>query len=177
VADVLVAQQGADVAGQRIGLLRQRRLHVDLHQEVDAAAQVEAEVHRQRVDRRQPARRARQQVQRDDVARVVRIGVERGDQRVLRLALRIEIGEAGLHRVAVVLDEIGLQRRLVEHLPDGSLQRSVDLQRRLAARDLHRRRFAEEIRQRIEDADDERDDEDRVLPDRVAVQARLRRLT
>jgi len=42
-----------------------RRAHVDLHQEVDAAAQVEAEVHRQRVQAGQPARRIGDEVQRD----------------------------------------------------------------------------------------------------------------
>ena len=106
VADVLVAQQRADVAGQRVGLLGQRRLHVDFHQEVDAAAQVEAEIHRQRVDRRQPARRARQQVERHHVALVARVGVQRGGERVLGLALGVEIGEAGLDGVAVELDEV-----------------------------------------------------------------------
>src|SRR4029450_9125136 len=39
VANVLVAQQRPHVARGRVGLLGQRRLHVDLHQEVDAAAQ------------------------------------------------------------------------------------------------------------------------------------------
>ena len=94
VADVLVAQQRAHVAGQRFGLLRQRGLHVHLHQEVHAAAQVQAQVHRQRVQLRQPGRRARQQVQRDDVARVGRIRVQRLGQRVLGLDLRVGVGAA-----------------------------------------------------------------------------------
>ena len=109
VADVLVAQQRAHVAGGRVGLLGQRRLHVDLHQEVDAAAQVEAEVHRQRVQRGQPARRARQQVEGDDVGRIARVGIERRADRVLGLSLRVEVGEARLDRVAVELDEVGLE--------------------------------------------------------------------
>jgi hypothetical protein len=94
MADVLVAQQRACVAGQAIGLLRQRRLHVDLHQEVHAAAQIQAQVHRQRAHRAQPGRRARQQVQRDDVAGVGGVGVQRLVQRVLGLDLRFGVGRS-----------------------------------------------------------------------------------
>jgi hypothetical protein len=54
VADVLVAQQAAQVGRGRVEPLGQRALHVDLQQEVHAAAQVEAEVHRQRMHRGQP---------------------------------------------------------------------------------------------------------------------------
>ena len=45
VADVLLAQQRAQVAGEGLGLLGQRRLHVHLQHEVHAAAQVQAQVH------------------------------------------------------------------------------------------------------------------------------------
>ena len=51
IADGLVAQEGAQVGDVAIGSLVERRLHVDLQHEVDAAAQVETEVHRQRADR------------------------------------------------------------------------------------------------------------------------------
>jgi hypothetical protein len=54
VANVLVAHQGAQVAGGGVEALGQRARHVHLEQEVHAAAQVEAEVHRQRADRGQP---------------------------------------------------------------------------------------------------------------------------
>ena len=67
VLDALLAHQRADVGRVAVGGLVERGLHVDLQQEVHAAAQVEAEVHRQRADRRKPVRRRRQQVQRDDV--------------------------------------------------------------------------------------------------------------
>ena len=69
VLDVLFAQQRADVGAVAVGGLVERGLHVDLQQEVHAAAQVEAEIHRQRAEAREPARRRRQQVQRDDVVR------------------------------------------------------------------------------------------------------------
>ena len=44
----------------------------------------------------QPVRRARQQVQRDDVARVGRVGVQRLADRVLGLDLRVGVGKARL---------------------------------------------------------------------------------
>ena len=47
VADVLVAHQAAQVGAHRVKALGQRALHVDLEQEMHAAAQVETEVHRQ----------------------------------------------------------------------------------------------------------------------------------
>ncbi|MNT04567.1 hypothetical protein D3C72_1391500 [compost metagenome] len=53
-ADALVAEGGAQVARERFGLLVDGALHVDLQQEVDAAAQVQAQVHRERMQRREP---------------------------------------------------------------------------------------------------------------------------
>ena len=46
VTDVLVAQQAAQVGGRGVEPLGQRAFHVHLQQEVHAAAQVEAEIHR-----------------------------------------------------------------------------------------------------------------------------------
>jgi hypothetical protein len=106
VADVLVAQQLPHVADVAIGRLRQRAVHVDLQQEVDAAAQVEAQVHGQRVDRAHPVGRVRQQVQRDDV-----LLAEHLLDDVLRLQLRVGIGELdlqvlGLEQRALRLDAL-----------------------------------------------------------------------
>ena len=53
-------------------------------------------------------------------------------------------------------------------------QRGVDLDRRLRRRDLHGRHFGEEVRQRVDDADHQRDGDDDVLPERVAVHGRAR---
>ncbi len=49
VPDVLFAQQRADVGGEGLEPLVDGGAHVDLQQEVHAAAQVEPEIHRQRV--------------------------------------------------------------------------------------------------------------------------------
>ena len=93
VADVLLAQQRADVGSQRVEPLVDGGPHVDLHQEVHASAQVEAEVHRQRMQALQPARRVRHQVQRHDVGRVVLARVERLLDRVLGGELRVRVLE------------------------------------------------------------------------------------
>ena len=77
VANVLVAQRRAHVAGERVEPFGERALHVDLQQEVHAAAQIQPEIHRQRADPGQPVRRRGEQVERDGVRRVLRIGVER----------------------------------------------------------------------------------------------------
>ncbi|MNC99436.1 hypothetical protein D3C83_177280 [compost metagenome] len=58
---------------------------------MNAAAQVEAEVHRQRADATQPVRAVREQVQRDDVV-IAKLPL----QQVLRLQLRLGALEARL---------------------------------------------------------------------------------
>ena len=172
VADVLVAQQRARVAGQRVEALGQRALHVDLHQEVHAAAQVETEVHRQRVDRGQPARRVRHEVERDDVARVVRGRVQPLLQDVLGLQLRIAVREphADRWRLAVVEEHAGAgDAGLLQQRVGARHHRRVHLDRGLAAGDLHGRRVAEDVGQRVDQADRERDDDDDVLPERITI--------
>jgi hypothetical protein len=64
VAHVLVAHQGAQVGGGRVEALGQRALHVHLQQEMHAAAQVEAEIHRQGVIEVSQFGEVRQQVER-----------------------------------------------------------------------------------------------------------------
>ena len=91
VLDLLFAQQRADVGRVTVGRLVERRLHVDLQQEVDAAAEVEAEVHRQRADRCKPLRRRGEQVERDDV-----VLAELLLQHILCLQLRVLVGKADL---------------------------------------------------------------------------------
>ena len=55
VADPFVAQFRAHIAGMALLRLGYRRLHIDIDQDVDATAQVEAEVHRPPADAAQPA--------------------------------------------------------------------------------------------------------------------------
>jgi hypothetical protein len=171
VADALVAQLGPDVPGERIEALRERAAHVDLEQEMHPASKVEAQVHGQRVDRGEPGRRARHEVERDRVRRVVSHRVQLGIDQVARLELCVGVREPDADRVGVELaprdlDLCAPQRRL------GASERvGVHVDRRLGAGDLHRGRFAEEIGQRIDEADDEGNGHRDVDPDGVAVHA------
>ena len=162
VLDLLVAHQRADVGRVAVAGLVERGLHVDLQQEMHAAAQVEAQVHRQRADRRQPLRRRRQQVERDDVV----VAQLRLDD-VPRLQLRVGVGEAhldagGVERRAAEGNVAGLERVL-----DHAEQRRVGLH--LGRADLHRRHFGKEVGQRVQDADDQRDGDHDVLPERITI--------
>ena len=169
VTQVLVAHDGAQVGRHRVEALGQRALHVDLEQEMHAAAQVKAEVHRQRVQRGQPARGGRKQIERDDVLRVGGIRVEGFLQHVLGLQLDIRVREAGLDAVEVELDAVVRDAGGLQGLLDARQSLLVDLDRRLGARNLNRRRFAEEIGQGVGEAQHERDSDGDVLPEWVAI--------
>ncbi len=169
MANVLVAQERAHVARVALQALLQRRLHVDLQEEVHAAAQVEAQVHRQCADRREPRRRRRQEVERDRVVRILWVRVERLVDHFLRLELRVAVAETKTRPVRV--DDhtrIGDLRRLERRL-DAREQAAVHLHRRATAGDLDGRRHAEEVRQRVEQRDRDREPDQRVLPDGKAI--------
>ncbi len=116
VARVLVAQIAAQLAGNRVELFVHGRLHVHLQQEVHAPAQVETEVHGIGVERRQPRGRTRQQIDRDHIPRIVRIGVERLGQHIARLELHAGVAEAVVDRGAVEVGRIGLEVSRVQNL-------------------------------------------------------------
>ena len=162
VLDLLAAHERADVGRVAVAGLVDGGLHVDLQQEVHAAAQVQTQVHRQRADGRQPLRRRGQRIQRDDV-----VFAELGLQHVLGLQLRVRIGEAHLdagrvERGAAIVDAGGLQRVL-----DRAQERRVDLELRRA--DLDGRHFRKEVRQRVQEANAECDGDHDVLPEGIAV--------
>jgi hypothetical protein len=169
VADVLLAQLAAHVRREVLDALEARGRHVDLEEEVHAAAQVEAEIHRQGVDPGEPAGRRRQQVERDGVGAFVGAGVERALDQVLRPELRVGVGEAHLHAGRVDLGAAVVNGFLLEDLFDPGEERRVDLHRRLGARDLHRRRFAEEVRHGIDERRDDHERDERILPGGEAV--------
>ena len=138
--------------------------------------------------RGEPGGRVRQQVERDGVGGVRRVGVERLADDVLRLQLRVGVGEA--HLDAVGVEEQSRWAAMPAVFSASSTraeQRGVDLERGLAAGHLHRRRFAEEVRQRVQRARaPARTAMSDVDPERVAVhwivrtrkvRGRLRRLT
>ena len=67
VTDILVTQMSARSDHHALQALVDDAFHVHLEQEVDAAPQVETQIHRQGIDVLQPFRRVRQQVERHDV--------------------------------------------------------------------------------------------------------------
>ena len=142
----------------RLGLLGQRRLHVDLHQEVHAAAQVEAEVHRQRAQR----------------ASASAASATAGSARRCRSG-RCGSGLSALPIASLALIWVSVSaKRALTELPSnctksalmpaavsacstrGTMLR-VDLDGGLAAGHLHRRRLAEEVGQRVEHAHHQRE--------------------
>ncbi len=169
VADGFLAQQGTHFRREVLGALGERGLQIDLQQEMHPAAQVEAEVHRQRVDRGQPARRSGEQVQCHRVVGICRVGVQGPVDRVARLELRVDVGEAHPHAVRVEQRAGVGQVRLLQRRLDFRHQRGIDLDRRLDARDLHRRRLAEEVRHRVEEGDRDRRRDQRIRPGGISV--------
>ena len=149
MAHILVPQQPAQVAGGGFDALAERLGGVDLHQEMHAAAQVEPEIHGQCVQPRQPLRRTAEQVQGSDVDRVGGVAVECFLQHVPRAHLHIGRGEPHLDRVGVAQDPVVVDAGALERVEHLLLGLVADLDRRLQAGHLHRRRLAEEIRQRV----------------------------
>jgi hypothetical protein len=132
--------------------LGQHGLAIHLHQEVHAAAQVEAEVHRQRVQALHPFRGVFLQVQGDQVGWIFRIGVQAFFQHRLGLELDVRGGEAHAHRgvgaAAVKGQAVVGDAGLGQHIGDLGGHVGAHLDGRLAAGDLHCRRLAEEVRRR-----------------------------
>jgi hypothetical protein len=164
MAQVPVAQQRADVARQRLGLLREGRLHVDLHQEVHAAAQVQAQVHGQRMQRGEPARRLRQQVQRDDV----RGSFGSGFSALLSASLALPCASTSAKRALTELRRTGPGWPGCRPGRGSAATRAAMLLSSLSVPwrcSPAPQRFAEEVRQRVDQADEQRDHQDRVFPE------------
>ena len=169
MADVLVAQGAAQVTRIRLGLFGQRRLHVHLQHEMHATTQIQPQVHGLCVQGGQPGGRARDKVQRHDVGRVLRIGHQRPLDRILGLELGVGRIETGAHRGAIEADEIRRDPGGLERLFHALQHGGVHLDGGFGRRDLHGRRLAEEIGQGVEHPHQQRDHQDRVLPDRITV--------
>ena len=132
-----------------------------------AAAQIEAQVHRQRADRRQKMRAARNEVQSDH-----EIIAEHILHHVLRFQLRVGIGEPHLQarrfeKYSIVRDIRRLQRAF-----DFLLQIGIDFLRRFRGRNLDGRHFAEKIWQRVNDADQQREADQEIEPEWITVHLR-----
>ncbi|MDT4876017.1 hypothetical protein FQZ97_1114290 [compost metagenome] len=133
------------------------------------AAQIQAQVHGHSVQAGQPGGRARQQVERDHMARTGRIGVERTLQRVARLDLIVGGLEAGLDRVAFELDQRRREPLGGQRLLDLGDRGRVHTHRGPPRRHLNGRRFTEDVGQGIQQTDHQRESDDQVLPERISV--------
>src|SRR5690606_3252928 len=98
--------------------------------------------------------------------------LERLRDDVLGAQLRVGVAEACLDRVAVEEQPGVLDAGLFQRGLDPAEHRLLGLDRGLAARELDRGRLAEEVRQRVQQAEGQRYRDDRVLPDRIAVHAK-----
>ncbi len=166
VLDALLAQCEPVVALEPLQRLLDRAADVDLVDEVDAAAQVEAEVHGLEAHRPRPGRRARGESGRD------RVGARlRGVDQVARLQLRRHVGEAQHH--APVLHERGVDRHLLARQEVEERLRGGGALEQLAvlARQLQRRRLAEHVRQRKDEREQHHEREQQALPEGISVHA------
>ena len=174
MAHVLVAQHGAQVGAGRVEPLAQRPLHVHLEEEMHAATQVKPQVHGQGVQRGEPGGRTGQQIERHHIGGVLGIWIQRTLDGVLGLELRFGVAETRADAVLVDKDAVVHDARRFQGFLDAAEQFHVDLDGRLDAGDLHRRRFAEEVGQGIQQADGHCCGNEDVFPERVAVHVSLR---
>ena len=174
VTHVLVAQQGAQVAGGGVHALDQCTVHVDFEQEVHAAAQVETEVHGQGADGGQPVRRGRQQVECHHKARVGCIRVEAALDGVFALQLQVGGLEAGAHAVGVGEDTGVWQLGGAEDLGHARFDLGrFELERGLAAGDLDGGDFAVEVREGVDEPEDQHEADQQVFPEGITVHGRV----
>ena len=173
VAHLAVAQQRAHVGHRTVQALVQRLGGVDLHQEVHTAAQVQTQVHGQGVQLGQPRGRGRQQVQRGDVDRIGRIRVHRLLQHVAGAQLGIGGVEADLDGVVVAQHPRVGDAGLVERGQRLAFGGRVDLDGRLLARYLNRWRFAVEVGEGIDQAEDQRQPDEGISPERISIHTQM----
>ncbi len=134
------------------------------------------------MDRGEPRGRCGQQVEPHHVAhvRVVlgrglrrRARVERAVDQILGPELGVGVGEAHAHAGRVEARAAVRDAGLVEEIAHPLEQRGVDLDRGPGARHLHRGRLAEEVRQRVEERERDRQCDQRVAPGGIAVHVML----
>jgi hypothetical protein len=134
---------------------------------VNASIFLASAIHRFRADGRQPGRVARKQVERDHVS-VAELLLEHVAGAILRFGILEALLDARrVHRHA-------LRRNIVlrEDVFDARSQRLVDFQRRAHGRDLHCRHLAEKVRHGVNEADQQHDRDEDVLPEGISVHCR-----
>jgi hypothetical protein len=105
----------------------------------------------------EPSRRARQEIKRHHIRRVSRVRIQRLRNRVFGFELYIRAGKTRLDRVTVKAHYLGVDICRPERLLHPRYRAQVQLERGFGHRNLHRRRLAEHIGQRVQAADQHRD--------------------
>ena len=143
VADILVAQHATRGGLDALDFLVQYGFRIDLHQEVHATAQVQAQEHGQGMQFLHPQWGIGLQIDRHDVRRIAGIGVQVFFQHQFRLELGIGIGETHAHggEVAGAIhgDTFRLDVLFRQYLLDLRHQLARHFDGRLAAGYLQRR--------------------------------------
>ncbi len=132
IRDIFFAQRTANIARCSFQRLVQRRFHVDLQQKVHTAAQVQTEIHRQRVQVGQPLWRTRQQIERHHI-----IFTQLCFQQVFGFELQIRIGKTRLDTVAFQLDHFRVDVGRLECRVNATQQGGIRLQTGAQRQDLH----------------------------------------
>ena len=163
-ADFFTAQLAADVAGVAVEGFLHRGLHVHLHGEMHAAAQVEAEEHRVGTDFRHPLGRVGDLVEGGDVA-----FAQGAFNHRTRLHLGLRIFETHFQRAVgdehAVVGNVGH----TQGFADARFGLAVDGEGLAVGRNLHRQGVAEEVRQGIEQAQAEYGENQQVFPQGITV--------
>src|SRR5690606_21976935 len=150
VADARLAHAGAELVDIAVHGLTHGRIHVHLHQEVDAAAQIETEVHGPGVECPQPARRGGSQVEGNGITVAQRLF-----HQVRRTQLRIGALEPDQEALVQLFGGLDRYPLLLQQIDDTLLHR----RRRYFSpgrSDLQRRVFAVQAGQGVDDARQDR---------------------
>ena len=121
----------------------------------------------------EPLRRIGQQIECDTECRILRVRIEFAFQNFLGLELDVCTRETdldgGVHAAGIEIDPVDGDLAVAEDAFDPIHHLRIDLDSRSDAADLNSRRFPEEIRQCIDDAEDDRGDNNDIFPEWVTV--------
>jgi hypothetical protein len=159
----LLAQSPAELVGVALHRGPDHGVQVHLHQEVHPAAQVQPQGHRPAIDRAQPLRGGGRKVQRHHVIVVQGSAQDIGGPQLVvgTVVAQQQLPLAFLHLPG--LETLGAENH-VDDGGDGWIHLTGP-----RVRDLHRRIFGEDVRQRIKAARQDGDGDQGIDPDRIGI--------
>ena len=175
MTDSFFTELRTHIASQCIHTLLNGCTHIHFQQEVNATTQVKTQVHRQSTKTQEPLRSIRNQVQCHHISRIGRIRIQSLFNHFLGLQLQLCLRrfETNTNRrlLSALLEEnaIGFDLSGLERSIDLRINFLIDLHGRFLAGDLHGRRLTEEVRRRVDHADDQSDGNDDVFPQRITI--------